>query len=129
MEIDIRKLMEVTVDSQLLSTNETTCTNRGLINFVTGANVEPEVAHDILTARVMGQKDYEVAVQYYFLKVPSVKFQKRKRKLLKFTTTTKKKHKQSPVEQEQKQSPSALKELLHEQANTRRIQTALECNS
>ena len=63
MELDIRKLIDVITNSQLI-TNRTT--NRGLINFATGANTEPEVAHDILNARTMGQKDYEIAVQYYF---------------------------------------------------------------
>ena len=67
-------------------------TNRGLINFVTGANTEPNVAHDRLNACTMGQKDYEIAVQHYFFKNLSIKFQKRIRRGNCWFTSTKKKN-------------------------------------
>ena len=88
MERDIRRFTQVTKDKLSVQS-----VNRGLTNFVTGAAVEPDVAHDLLNARTMGQKDYEIAVQFYFFKNPSIKFQKRKRKLLTFTNTQKKKEK------------------------------------
>ena len=99
MELDIRKLIEVISNSQLITKQPS---NRGLINFATGVLVEPEITDDLLNARTMGRKDFEIAVQYYFFKNPSIKFQKRKRKLLTFSTTQKKKRKQSPAKLEQK---------------------------
>ena len=98
--MDTRKLIEVISKSYLIP-NESSVRG-GLLNFSTGALTEPEVAHDLLNARTMGKKDFEIAVQYYFLKNASVKFQKRKRKLLTFSTTQKKKQKQSLAKQEQK---------------------------
>ena len=53
MELDIRKLIEVIANSQLIKTNTK------LVNFVNRASTEPEVAHDLLHTRIMGQKDYE----------------------------------------------------------------------
>ena len=52
MELDIRKLTEVITNSELIKSN-----NRGLINFATGSNLEPEIAHDILNARTMEQQE------------------------------------------------------------------------
>lgn len=58
--------------------------NRGLINFVSRATVPPEVAHDLLNARIMGEQDFETAVKYYFLKTPSIKFQNKREGCLHF---------------------------------------------
>ena len=97
--MDISKLIEVICTSQLITNPKT---NRGLINFVTGANIEPEIAHDILNSRTVGRKDYETAVKYYFFKDPSITFKRKKRKLLTFTSVQRKKRKKSPALQEQK---------------------------
>lgn len=93
MELDIRKLVDVISHSDNRF-------NRGLVDFATGASVESEITYDLLHARTTGEKDFENDEQYYFFKNPSIKFQKRKRKLLTFSTTQKK-HKQSPAKQEQ----------------------------
>ena len=71
MEIDTRKLIEVIRTSQLITNPKA---NRGLINFVTGTSIEPEIANDVLNGRTVGKKDYETAVKYYFFKDPSIKF-------------------------------------------------------
>ena len=94
-ETDIRKFTDVIQMNKLIPQHGTS--SRGLINFMTGTPVAPELAHDLLTARTTGQKDYETAVQYYFFKTPSVQFKRKKKKLLTFATTTKKKRKR-PLE-------------------------------
>ena len=99
VELDIRKFIEVITNSQLITPPKT---NRKLINFVTGSSIEPEIAHDLLNARTMGQKDFEIAVQYYFFKNPSIIFKKKKRKLLTFTSVQRKTSKRSPAIQEMK---------------------------
>ena len=121
MELDIRKLVHVISNSYLFPKEPT---NRGLVNFATGALVEPEITHDLLHARAMGEKDFEIAVQYYFFKNPSIKFQKRKRKLLTFSTTQKKKRRQSPAKQEQKTITMCTKRTI---AWANQHQTATEC--
>ena len=121
MELDIRKLVDVISNSYLFPKEPT---NRGLVNFVTGALVEPEITHDLLHARTMGEKDFEIAVQYYFFKNPSIKFPKRKRKLLTFSTTQKKKCRQSPAKQEQKTITMCTKRTI---AWANQHQTATEC--
>lgn len=107
MERDIRRFTQVTKDKLSVQS-----VNRGLTNFVTGAAVEPDVAHDLLNARTMGQKDYEIAVQFYFFKKASIKFQKRKRKLLTFTNTQKKRRKPSLASQEQRTVTFCTKQAI-----------------
>ena len=121
MELDIRKLVDVISHSHLIPTDST---NRGLVNFATGASVQSEITYDLLHARTMGEKDFEIAVQYYFFKNPSIKFQKRKRKLLTFSTTQKKKHKQSPAKREQKIITVCTKHAI---AWANQHQTATDC--
>lgn len=121
MEMDIRRLTQVINNNQLIPQQNT---NRGLTNFVTGAKVEPEVAYDLLNARSMGQKDFEIAVQYYFFKNPSIKFKKRKRKLLTFTSTRKKERKQSLAVQEQKTITFCTKRAI---AWAKQHNTSAEC--
>ena len=53
MELDIRKLIEVISNSQLITKEPS---KRGLINFATGALVEPEITHDLLNAYTMSKK-------------------------------------------------------------------------
>ena len=93
-EMDIRKFTDVIQMNKLIPQHGSS--SRGLINFMTGTPVAPELAHDLLTARDTGQKDYEIAVQYYFFKTPSLQFKRKKRKLLTFATTIKKKAAKTP---------------------------------
>jgi hypothetical protein len=123
MEKDIRRFTHVIQDKLSMQS-----VNRGVTNFVTGAAVESDVAYDLLNARTMDQKDYEIAVQFYFFKNPSIKFQKRKRKLLTFTNTQKKRRKPS-VSQEQKTIAYCTKQAIYlGHSNTTQVPTALACN-
>ena len=93
--MNIRKLIEVIQSNQLIPHGDL---NTGLINFMTCSQAPMEVANDLLNARSMGQRDFETAVKYYFLKKPSIKFQKRK--LVTFSSAPKRKQKNSLASQE-----------------------------
>ena len=109
-EMDIRKFIDVFQSNKLIVQHDGS--SRGLINFMTGTLVAPELAHDLLSARSTGQKDYEIAVQYYFFKTPSLQFKRTKRKLLTFANTTKKKRKQPLALIEQKRITFCTKRAI-----------------
>ena len=96
-ESDVRKLMQVISTSCVILQSER---NHQLINFITKDCVPPEVTHDLLNARTIGQADYEASVKYHFLKDPSVQLPKRKRKLLTLKNPTRKGKKKSKAEEE-----------------------------
>ena len=71
-ELDIRKLMGVLKTHYFVPPTTSNHVNHGLINFITEEHVSPEITHDLLNARTIGQADYEATVKYHFLKDPSV---------------------------------------------------------
>ena len=70
--------------------------------FITQEGIPPEISHDLLNARIIGQADYEATVKYHFLKDPSVKVPKRKRKLLTIKGATKKRKRKSKADEEKR---------------------------
>ena len=98
-EHDIRSLVQTIQENRLLAISST---NRGLINIVTLKRALPEVAHDLLHARTMGQADYETTVKYRYLKDVSVQVPKRKRQLMTFSSKKKLGRKLSTEQKEQR---------------------------
>ena len=99
--------------------------NRGLINLITEERVSPEISHDLLNARIIGQADYEATVKYHFLKDPSVAVPKRKQKLLTIKGPSKK-WKRNPKETKRKISLlSVQKRQLHGQSNMSMVSSVL----
>ena len=108
-EADIQKLIHVFQNHSLV---QSTQENRGLINIITNQKATPELTQDLLHAREMGQLDYEHAVQFYFLKDPSVQLIKRKRRLLTFSEKPKCKKRKSPLAEKQKTVQLCTKRCL-----------------
>ena len=101
-KLDTRKLMQVLKTHCLIPQSTSNHANRGIINLITQERVPPEVTHDLLNARTIGQGDYEATVKYHFLKDPSIQVPKRKRKLLTLKGPTKKGKKKSKADEEKK---------------------------
>ena len=99
-ELDTRKLMEVLQTHYLVPQPTSNHVNRGVINLITEKRVAPEISHDLLNARTIGQADYEATVKYYILKDPSLAVPKRKRKLLTIKSPSRKGKKVSKADEE-----------------------------
>lgn len=89
-ELDTRKMMQVLETHHLIPQSICNHAKRGVINIITQERVPPEVTHDLLNARTIGQADYEATVEYHFLKDPSIQPPKRKRRPLTLKGPTKK---------------------------------------
>ena len=72
------------------------------ITYLSKNKISPEQANDLLTFRDIGQKDFESSIQYHILHNPSVKPQKRQKRLLTFTERKSRKKKVSAIEKERK---------------------------
>ena len=99
-ELDTRKLMGVLKTHCLVPHPTSNHINCGLINLITEERVSPEISHDLLNTRTIGQADYEATVKYHFLKDPSVAVPKRKQKLLTIKGPSKKGKKKSKADEE-----------------------------
>ena len=98
-EINVRA-METKLNTSSLKLNDMDADH--LHQLFGPRKISPEQEHDLLNFRNIGQGEFELSVQYFVLRNPSVKPPKRKKRLLTFTERKSNKRKVSDVERERK---------------------------
>ena len=74
----------------------------GLQHLFNQKMLTPDQTHGLLKFREIGQEDYETWVEYYVIRMPSVKPPKHRKCLLTFTDKISRRKKMSAVEKERK---------------------------
>ena len=83
-EENIHIMIQKIKDIQLLP--QTMSENRGLINPFRGLKANAAQSHDLLSFNKIGRENFELRIEAYVLKTPSVKVPQRRKKLQTFTT-------------------------------------------
>ena len=86
--------------------------NRGLINPFTNKKATPQRSNDLLSFRLIGEKEYYQRIGYFILKQPSVHAPNRKRRLQTFSEKKANKSRITQLERDKQLILSAIRKQI-----------------